>query len=538
MRRLYSAGMLAAGVGAFVACGTAARAQGLLPAAGVDTRVGDLRGYFAQAFGNLPAPEAGTHAWTFSGGLDLSETYDTGLPLPSASGNRVGHDLITRIGPSVGVSGDSSRLVGSLFYSPSANIYTYHGNQNGIDHNLNAAATATVIPDLFFVDLRGYAALQSISGFNGPTGTTVVNRSNQVQTTSFSIGPTLRHQFGGTATAEAGVTVSRTSIEEGNNAATTSTGQQSLNETSITQEERAVVSTGEDFGRLNDSLSVDATQGSGTGGLSTVHSSSISNSVGYAVSHAVVVTSSFGHENISYGGPTPYKIDDAIWSVGLHLTPDPDSVIDIRYGRQQGDTSAYLDASYAMTANTRISATYSQGVGTNAGNLRNSVAASTVGPNGVTFNPATGSPVLLNNNFFGTRPGLFRTKQGSLAGTLLWPRDLFNVSVQHSETTQLATGVAGSTVNNSTSGTYGNISWAHDFSDDLHSNALAQYGVNSGAGFGNNTQNSVLLNVGLSYSISDTLSLSAQYTHTTEPSEFGGRSGAREIAVVSVHKAF
>src|SRR5579872_4790232 len=78
----------------FLAAGPAARAQGFfppggggggylppaggsgyVPPAGIDTRVGDLRGYFAQAFGNVPTVQA--PAIVYTAGIDASETYDT-----------------------------------------------------------------------------------------------------------------------------------------------------------------------------------------------------------------------------------------------------------------------------------------------------------------------------------------------------------------------------------------------------------------------------------------------------------------------------
>jgi uncharacterized protein (PEP-CTERM system associated) len=546
MRCGRPAGILATGLGAWLACGAAARAQGLLPATGVDTRVGDLRGYFEQAFGQVVPPEAATHAWTFSGGLDVSETYDTGLPIVSNGTERQAHDLITRISPSVGVTGDSSRLVGSLFYSPSVAIYAFHGNQNGIDQNLNGSATATVMPDFFFVDLRAYAAEQSITGFNGPTGTTDVGSSNEVLTTTFSIAPTLRHSFSSLATAELGYTLTRTAFDANGNAVTTPATAQSLNQNFISEQERATLGTGEDFGRFNDSLSAEAIQDSGTGALQGAHSNVYTNSASYAVTRTLVATGSIGHEDIGYGSANPYQINDVTWSGGLRWTPNPDSDVDVGYGHQQGNSSFYLDATYAATADTRIYARYSQGVGTAAQDLANAVATSTVGPTGVTVDRTTGTPVLLTNNFFATQPGIYRTTSASVSGVLLWPRDMFNLSVQHQETTQVTGGVAGSPgTSASTSGTYGSLAWSHDLSDDLHSNALAQYGIGNtlgttGISSQGQNQSSILLNVGLSYSISETLSVSAQLTYTTQPTGFGtGTSnGAREIAVVTIHKTF
>jgi uncharacterized protein (PEP-CTERM system associated) len=508
-------------------------AGGVLPPAAVDTRVGDLRGYFAQAFGNIPAPEA-ARAFTYTAGIDLSEIYDTN----AVTSDKGTHDLITQITPSFGVNAQTARLTGSLFYSPSANYYVYHSNQSYFAQNLNAAGTAVVVPDWLFFDVRGYAADQAISGFNGPTGTTTLNRSNSVLTYSFSAGPTVRHQFGGTAVVELGYTISYTTYNANNNTPTPQ--QQALNQSTVTQEERGLLATGEDFGRFSNTLLVDASQSSGAGTLTTSHSNTITNTVGYAITYSLFANASVGYENIQYSGGNPYSTQGATWSVGGRWTPDPDTEIDAGYGYNQGQDSFYLNASLAPAPNTRVFATHSQSVGTNVSNLQRAVAGTSVGPNGVTFINNTNTPTVLTNNFIGVRPGVFRTTTTSITAVVTHPRDIYSLGVTHYNSSQLSNGVTGSTINNSSTSTFGTASWAHDLSDDLHSNVLAEYGINGGSGVTNqgfnNNQGTYLLNGILTYSISDTLSVSASFTQTNQPNGTDTRLMSREIAIVSLHK--
>lgn len=541
-----------------LACGAAALAQdqpppvptggytptagGALPPAAVDTRVGDLRGYFAQAFGNIPAPEA-ARAFTYSAGIDLSEIYDTN----AVTSDKGTHDLITQITPSFGVNAQTARLTGSLFYNPSANYYVYHSNQSYFAQNLNAAATAVVIPDWLTFDVRGYAADQAISGFNGPTttGTTTLNRSNSVLTYSFSAGPTLRHQFGGTAIAELGYTISYTTYNANNNTPTPQ--QQALNQSTVTQEERGLLATGEDFGRFSNTLLADASQSSGSGTLTTSHNNTISDTAAYAITYTLSVNASVGYENIQYSGGnafntsgSAYNTKGVIWSVGGRWTPDPDTEFDAGYGYQQGQNSAYLNASFTPAPNTHVFATHSQSVGTNVSNLQRAVAGTSVGPNGVTFINNTNTPTVLTNNFIGVRPGLFRTTTTSVTAVVTHPRDIYTVGITHYNSSQLANGITGSTINNSSTSTYGTASWGHDLSPDLHSNVLAEYGINGGSGVTNqgfnNNQGTYLLNGILTYSISDTLSVSASFTQTNQPNGTNTHVTSREIAIVSLQK--
>jgi uncharacterized protein (PEP-CTERM system associated) len=532
-----------------LACGTAALAQGLppppmtggytpatggvLPPAGVDTRVGDLRGYFAQAFGNIPAPQA--PAIAYSAGLDVSEIYDTN----AVTSDKGTHDFITQITPSLGVIADTARLTGSLFYNPSAIFFVYHGNQNHVAQNLNAASTAVVIPDWLFLDLRGYASEQAISGLNGPTSTTTLSRSNSVLTYSFSAAPTLRHQFGGLAVAELGYTISYTTYNTGT---TTTPTQQALNQNTVTQGEHGLLSTGEDFGRLNNTLFANASQSTGSGLLATSHDNTITDTISYAISYSLSVNASVGYENLQYSGGNGYNTKGTTWSFGGHWAPSPDTSIDAGYGHNQGQTTFYLNASFTPAPNTHVFATRSQSVGTNTTNLQRSVANTSVGPNGVTFINNTNTPTLLTNNFIGVQPGLFRTTTTSVTAVVTHPRDLYTVGLTHSDSSQLSNGIEGSTVNNSSTSTYGTASWGHELSADLHSDILVDYGVNSGSGVTNqgfsNNQNSYLLNGVLTYSVSETLSVSASLTQTNAPSGVNGKTGSREIAIVSLHKTF
>jgi uncharacterized protein (PEP-CTERM system associated) len=530
----------------FLAAAAAARAQGFLPppggylpdmggagyvpAAGIDTRVGDLRGYFDQAFGNAPAPLAPSIA--YSAGLDVSEIYDTSA-VTSSKGT---HDLITQITPSFGVTADTARITGSLFYNPSLLYFTYHSNQSHIAHNLNAASTAVIVPDWVFLDVRAYAAEQSITGYYGSGGAPALSRNNSVLTYSYSASPTLRHQFGGIAVAELGYTISYSAYSGYG----TSVANQGLNQSAVTQEERGLIATGEDFGRYSNSLLADARQSSGAGAFTTSHDNRITDTFGYALDYTLVANASVGYEDISYG--SGFSTQGVTWSVGGRWTPDPDSEFDAHYGRSEGQNSFTFNASFSPAPNTHIFATHSQSVGTNVSNLQRAVQSTSVGPNGVTFINNTNIPTVLTNNFTGIRPGLFRTTTTSVSAAVTHARDLYTVSISRSDSSQLATTFTGASADNSSTSTYGTVSWGHDLSVELHSNLLANYGVNSGSGVANqgfsNNQSSYLLNATLSYAVSDTLSVSGSFTQTNAASGFNGRSGSREIAIVTLHKTF
>src|SRR5208283_877983 len=177
------------------------------------------------------------------------------------------------------------------------------------------------------------------------TTSTAPGRSNSVLTSSYSIAPTLRHQFGDTAVVELGYSIAYTSFGGYGNANTNQAAQLGLNQTSITEGEHALISTGQDFGRWNDTLAAAGSQSTGSGSLSTSHDNTITNTVSYALTEFLSVNGSIGRENVSYAG-SGYNVNDTTWNIGVHWAPNPDCSVDASYGRSQGENSLSLNVTY------------------------------------------------------------------------------------------------------------------------------------------------------------------------------------------------
>src|SRR5207248_8582046 len=77
-------------------------------------------------------------------------------------------DFITSLSPGIGITGESARFQAKLDYSPSLFLYALTPSQNFIGQNLYANGNLTIVPDLFFLDTRGYATFQpTLPGFSG-----------------------------------------------------------------------------------------------------------------------------------------------------------------------------------------------------------------------------------------------------------------------------------------------------------------------------------------------------------------------------------
>ncbi len=466
--------------------------------------------------------------WTFSPSVDVSETYDSAVLLPGGRGR----DFITRITPTFAGTIDTQRLKGALAYSPSYSLYAMHGAESGFTHNLNTNLTATLVPDLLFADLRGYAATQPLLGYAAPT-TGSSGRVNEVQTSNFSAGPYLQKRFGDFAVLNAGYTMSRTSSSS---LAPKSTSALTNGATGnfVSQQESMSIATGPDFGRIKGSLAAMATQYDGIGVYRGAHNETVTATAGYALTRTVTATGSLGHETIIYGPGGPKKIDGPTWSAGVVLTPNADSSITAKYGRQQGSTSFSFDGTSAPSARIRLLARYSQGVGTNLQNLQNALAGTVSGPAGVAVDRSSGAPVQLSN-LLNQQSGVYRTTVASVSGVYLLDRDVITLDWSNSEYVLLSGGGGNGFGSNTSMNTA--ASWQHSISEVFTISATLQYGVRSVPLLKTETM-TTMFSVSANYLLSETLSINFLISHTISTGQTFGFAPVRDLAVVGLRKAF
>ena len=522
--------------------------------AGNDALPGSLR---AQIEGVLPTgtnqPPAGATtapAWTITPGISLQEewtdnTFQTGTNRQAS--------LIAVVAPSISINGSTARLQADLYYSPNVSIYTPQGSQNQIGQNLGADALLAVSPDEFYIRTTGFASVQSASAVTAPTGTVALSPQNELQTYNFSIQPYVTHRFGDWGTGQVGVTASETTA----GAVTGGTPTQELS----TKEAFFTFKSGDKFGRLSNTLSASTTQDTGTGALQNASQTVASYQAGYAITRDIIALASIGWEDIRYTGPGAPHYDDATWSAGFELTPNPDSSITVTYGHQDGATAAAVNASYAPTASIRLFATYSAGVSTATQTLNNVLASASFDAFGHPINSVTGAALLPTDNFFGFNNTVYQSKNLSVSVSWLRPRDSFQLSVQ--QQTQMPVGNAGQTVIASagnlsfseglaaTTGTYGTLSWEHDLSQVVNLNASVQYGVLNNAtpliltngvltATGKQIQNATLIaaTAGLNWQMTRTLTGSLQYSYTSNDYSGGLPGVTANLVILGLRKTF
>ena len=113
-------------------------------------------------------------------------------------------DIVTTIAPSLEAAIATTRLTGTLRYTPALRLYATYSSQDGIDQVGDGRLLAALVPGLFYVDVRGAASvLPTFAGFIPGSGQLVAG-SDTMQTYTAQVTPFLVQRFGSAATVQAG----------------------------------------------------------------------------------------------------------------------------------------------------------------------------------------------------------------------------------------------------------------------------------------------------------------------------------------------
>jgi uncharacterized protein (PEP-CTERM system associated) len=436
-------------------------------------------------------------------------------------------DLVTTIAPSLEAAVSTVRLSGSLRYTPALRLYATYSDQNGIDQVGNGQLLAAVIPSVLYVDMRGAGSVLPATGGVIPGSGQVVAGNDTLQTYTAQVTPFLVHSFGSAASSQLGYSFQYARQGE---ASFNNSGPNSSSSTADFTAHRgfAVVRSGEDLGRLALQARIDGTWYVGDGIYDDAHNFVAGLGARYAILRSVAVLGDIGYENQKYAGTNPVNIDDAVWSVGLRLTPSPDSIVIVRYGHQSGFNSFSLNAGVAIGVRTSVFANYSDALATSLTQSQSLLATTTTDALGNTIDSQSGAPIVLINSFLGLFNTLYRMRTGTVSLNHRWPRDAFTLSGTWQDQDPITSASTISSVG-PTNGIYATFNWTHDLSPNTIGTVTAQYGyVSSGqngssnASFGQTSSgesNTYALAATLSHQLSEklTANIQAAWTGTTSP---------------------
>jgi len=262
----------------------------------------------------------------FTPSVTGSETYSDNIALRPAESAQGG--FITELMPAFSVVSNGPRLKLSGQYQ--LHLYSYSekvSNTNDSSSQYQMNMQAKLIDQLLDLDASAARQTTSLSGF-GPQGTdSLYANTNRTDVNTYSIAPTLRHRFGGTADAYVRYTRNRV---EGDRVLGTTNG-----ETII-----ANVTSGANFSTLGWGLN--AVQDEFSGGLyGESVSQNVEASLRYRLSRSLSLTATGGYDKYDYSAQSGNETKGASYTGGFIWTPSPRTRLQMSYGRRYyGNTGA------------------------------------------------------------------------------------------------------------------------------------------------------------------------------------------------------
>ncbi len=164
----------------------------------------------------------------------------------------------------------------------------------------------------------------------------------------------------------------------------------------------------------------------------------------YALSRSVTVTSTVGYEDLRFNGVPATRIKDGVWGIGAVIKPNTSVSLALRYGHQDGVNAPSADFRYDISSRARISASYSENLGTQGQALVNNLIFSDVDAQGQTIDTRTQLPGLITNQLFAVQSNnLFRFRHLTADGSLVFDRNTVTLTVFRQEQNLVATGMPG-----------------------------------------------------------------------------------------------
>lgn len=444
--------------------------------------------------------------------------------------------VYTVIAPGVVVSADTSSLRGSLSYQPTVRLHAGSSDQNRVDQQFSGRALATVLPELLFVDVRGFGAVRPVSGGVAPESTQTISREDRVQSTSYQVSPYLLQRFGGLATLQVGYAYRQTS-DTGRSAFLPGQSQPFFtNQDTTSNEGFAVLRSGEDWGRFAFEARSVNTQFDGSGIYNGAHRYVQTLQTRYSLTREVALLGEGGYEDQRFNGVTPLVIQEPIWNVGIRVSPDDDSYLTVRYGQREGFESISVNGAASLTPLTRVFVAYSERLSTTTQNGSDLIDTLVVDSFGNLVDSVTGAPALLafGNSLAAVQVSQFRVKRSAASINQTFPRDRLTLAVQRVEREPVA--VAPGTFAFAQTTNSVSLAWSRNLSEVTTAFAFGQYGQSQSAiaGDGDN----FTLQFTLATRLTESMSATLQYLYTNRGNDAQADRTIQNAVIVGLRQFF
>jgi hypothetical protein len=474
--------------------------------------------------------------------------YTDNLGLTAGGGNsaRQQGSFEEHVTPQIGVLADTSRLQGSLNYAPDLRFYNSEGSDNRVAQNLAAQGSATLIEDALFVNASAFATMASASQLSAYNGSRLTTSQAMSQVYGYSFNPYFLHRFGDAASLKASYEFAGSYFDNG---VTANSGSRQPNNSSASQTEDVLITSGSDFQTLSHALEGSATQFLGNGSERGGYRNTATYTATYAMTRALALIGMAGVEGVHYAGTSvsgvatskPYNFNGPIGQGGIRFTPSDDSRLTLMYGSLDGAPAFSADGELHLGSRITLSLTSSTGLSTNSQDLQNVANAATIGPDGTLSQGLGNTPLGYSLGIAGADNLVYRLTRSTAALVWALDRDAFSASVSRNQTQNVNDSTAQGL---NTVSILGSLGWQHQFTEALSGSVGGSYGAShtGGGGPSGGTSPTAGATARLSDQLTETLSAEIDYTYTREKAfglgnaQIGPVQSANEIIAGLVQK--
>lgn len=298
----------------------------------------------------------------YSPSINASETYSDNVSQTTA--DRAQSSFITELLPSFTIAENGPRLKLNGTYQ--LHLYSYSNkvaNTNNTSSQYNLSMQAKVIEQLLDLDATASRQTVSQSAF-GPQGNdSLYSSSNRTNISTYSISPTLRHRFAGTA--DAYLRYTRNRLDGDANVLGNSNGDNIS----------ANITSGANFTTV--SWGLNAVQDKYTDQMfGKTETQNAEANLSYRLSQAIALTATTGYDKYDYSTREDGTSQGKSWTGGFVWTPSSRTRLQMAYGRRYYGNTGNMSFTF-RGHRSALNASYTDNVTTSRQNFLNNTQLST-----------------------------------------------------------------------------------------------------------------------------------------------------------------
>jgi uncharacterized protein (PEP-CTERM system associated) len=248
--------------------------------------------------------------WRFDAGVGGTATYTDNV---NQSPSNTEDSLILTVTPNFTLRTEGSRRLNATIQYGLTGVARFGGGDStDLFHNLNAAGTAELVEDFFFLDASARVSQELISLTGSPADATI-NPDNRATTGSYSLSPYVQRRLSSFADFQARYTISGALFED------------NVASDLLSNAFNVSLTSGTRFDALSWGLSYDYRDVSArdTDVFDNSYTYDRFNlSLGYALTRKFRLIGNVGQERVRYDAASAEDIDDTVWNAGFAWNPN------------------------------------------------------------------------------------------------------------------------------------------------------------------------------------------------------------------------